>query len=118
LLFVVAANPVAEPIGPAADAFIERVEMRRDRVRDESKMRQVKSRRIQRADFLDRVLPRLDVQLRRNKGRNRRTPTQSHAGDVAAEQVIFPSESFGTLCHGRDVFDGKMMPDKATSGTI
>jgi hypothetical protein len=32
--------------------------------------------------------------------------------------VVPEPEEHGTLCHGRDVFDGKMMPDKATSGTI
>ena len=35
-------------------------------------------------------MPRLDVQLRRDERRDRRTSAQSHPGNVAAENVIFP----------------------------
>src|SRR2546423_11045884 len=79
-----------KPFGPSGDAFIQRIEMLRDRAFDFSKVRKIQIRRIDLADFPYRFVPGFDVQFRRNKRRNGRTTANADAGDVATEDVVVP----------------------------
>src|SRR3954453_15694191 len=54
-------------------------------------MRKVEFRWIQFPDFGNRFVPGFDVQLRRNKWRNRRSVPEADTGDVTAEEIIFPT---------------------------
>lgn len=90
LFVVTGAKTIAEPDRPAADASLERIEMRGDRAFDQSEMRQVEFRRIQRPDFRDRFLPGFNVQLRRHEWRNRGPFAQTHTSNVAAKDVVVP----------------------------
>src|SRR5436305_15070837 len=42
-------------------------------------------------DFGNRFVPGFDLQLRRNKRRNRRPVPEPDTGDITAEEIIFPT---------------------------
>ena len=90
LFVATGAKAIPKPERQADDAFLEGVEMRADIAGNQSKMREIKFRGIQRADFGDGFAPGFDVELRRNKGRRRRTAAESNAGNIAAKNIFVP----------------------------
>src|SRR5437764_6366913 len=91
LFFVVAgAEAIAEPVGPPDNALFKLVEMGRDVARHDTEMREVNLRRIQGANRRDRLAPGLDLQLRRNKRRHRRTTPEPNARAVSTENIVVP----------------------------
>src|SRR5438477_9484526 len=73
LLVVAGAHSIAKPDRPTADAFLQQIEVRNDRSLDRSEVRQIQFLHIERANFADRLLPQLDLQLWWNEGRDGRT---------------------------------------------
>src|SRR6476620_8336896 len=64
--------------------------MRGDRAFHQTEMGKIEFSWIQFPDSGNRFMPGFDVQLRRNKRRNRRPVPQPDAGDITAAEIIVP----------------------------
>jgi hypothetical protein len=65
--------------------------VRDERALHQTEMGKVEFRWIQFPDFGNRFVPGFDVQLRRNKRRNRRSVPEADTGDITAEEIISPT---------------------------